>query len=231
MDAVLLYSSSPQARNLLAALSAHRVLPAGSLPELTRLLVGEPDVLCLVLQPGKHAPEDFLDSLKASFPVLPVLLVPEGPTAGELTELSARIESLQRTERRNKPRFDWPLQGSLSLPGAGPEPYDLRALSSSGAFLQCGGPCPPAGSRGRLHVRFQNFSLETACQVLDTRRASSRLPDGFGVRFTDLGAEAQARLDRIVRDALVQAILEPESEPELPSLGEEELLPGGFQPL
>jgi hypothetical protein len=36
-------------------------------------------------------------------------------------------------------------------------------------------------------------------------------------------------LDRIVRDALVQAILEPESEPELPSLGEEELLPGGFQ--
>jgi hypothetical protein len=80
-------------------------------------------------------------------------------------------------------------------------------------------------------VRFQNFSLETACQVLDTRRASSRLPDGFGVRFLDLGAEAQARLDRIVRDALVQAILEPESEPELPSLDAEELLPGGFQPL
>jgi hypothetical protein len=51
------------------------------------------------------------------------------------------------------------------------------------------------------------------------------------VRFTDLGAEAQARLDRIVRDALVQAILEPDSEPELPSLDAEELLPGGFQPL
>jgi hypothetical protein len=80
-------------------------------------------------------------------------------------------------------------------------------------------------------VRFQNFSLETACEVLDTRRASSRLPDGFAVRFTELGAEAQALLDRIVRDALVRALLEPESPPALPSLGEEELLPGGFQPL
>src|SRR4030042_3503840 len=103
MDTVLLYPAGAGARNLLAALAAHHVLPAGSLAELTRLLVGEPDVLCLVLQPGKHAPEDFLDSLKASFPVLPVLLVPEAPTAGELTELSARIESLQRTARRNKP--------------------------------------------------------------------------------------------------------------------------------
>lgn len=231
MDTVLLYSAGRQARNLLAALSAHQVLPAGNLAELTRLLVGEPDVLCLVLQPGKHAPEDFLESLKTSYPVLPVFLVMEEPTAGELAELSSRIASLERRERREKPRFDWPLQGSLSLPGAEPQPYDLRALSSSGAFLQCAGPCPPAGSRGRLSVRFQNFSLETACLVLDTRSASSRLPDGFGVRFLELGAEAQARLDRIVRDALVQAILEPESEPELPSLDAEELLPGGFQPL
>jgi hypothetical protein len=231
MDAVLLYSSVPQARNLLAALSDHPVRTADSLAELTRLLVGEPSVLCLVLQPGKHAPEGFLESLKASYPVLPVFLVHQEPTAGELADLSARITSLQRMERRKKPRFDWPLQGSLSLAGAQPQPYDLRALSSSGAFLQCGGPCPPAGSRGRLRVRFQNFSMETACEVLDTRRASSRLPDGFGVRFTDLGAEGQSLLDRIVRDALIQAILEPESAPALPSLGEEELLPGGFQPL
>jgi len=231
MDTVLLYSAGRQTRNLLAALSDYQVRTADSLAEITRLLVGEPDVLCLVLQPGKHAPEGFLESLKASFPVLSVFLVHEEPTAGELADLSARIGSLQRRERREKPRFDWPLRGSLSLPGAQPEPYDLRALSSSGAFLQYGGPCPPAGSRGRLRVRFRNFSLETECEVLDTRRASSRLPDGFGVRFTGLGAEAEALLDRIVRDALVQAILEPESEPALPSLGEEELLPGGFQPL
>jgi hypothetical protein len=231
MDELLLFSPGRGARALEEALAAHRPRPAGSLAELTRLLVGGTGVLCLVLQPGRHAPEDFLESLKATFPVLPVFLVHEEPTAGELAELSQRIASLQRRERREKPRFDWPLQGSLSLDGGPPEPYDLRALSSSGAFLQCGGPCPPAGSRGRLRVRFRNFSLETACEVLDTRQASSRLPDGFGVRFTELGAEAQARLDRIVRDALVQAILEPESEPELPSLGEEELLPGGFQSL
>ena len=226
-----MYSVGRQARNLLAALSAYQVRTADSLAELARQLVGEQSVLCLVLQPGKHAPEEFLESLQACYPVLPVFLVHEEATAGELTDLAARIGSLERRERREKPRFDWPLQGSLSLPGAEPMPYDLRALSSSGAFLRCEGPCPPAGSRGRLRVRFRNFGLETACEVLDSRRASSRLPDGFAVRLTELGAEAQALLDRIVRDALVQAILEPESEPALPTLGAEELLPGGFQPL
>jgi hypothetical protein len=231
MDAVLMYSPGPQGRNLLAALSDFQVRTADSLPELARLLVGEPGVLCLVLQPGKHAPEDFLESLKACYPLLPVFLAHQEPTAGELEDLAARVGSLERTERRGKPRFDWPLQGSLSLAGAQAEPYDLRALSSGGAFLRCEGPCPQPGSRGRLRVRFRNFSLETACEVLDTRRASSRLPDGFAVRFTELGAEAQALLDRIVRDALIRAILEPESEPTTPSLGAEELLPGGFQPL
>ncbi len=226
-----MYSVGRQARNLLAALSDFQVRTADSLAELARRLVGEQSVLCLVLQPGKHAPEEFLESLKACYPVLPVFLVHEEATAGELADLAARIGSLERRERREKPRFDWPLQGSLSLPGAQAESHDLRALSSGGAFLRCEGPCPPAGSRGRLRVRFRNFSLETACEVLDTRTASSRLPDGFAVRFTELGAEAQALLDRIVRDALVQAILEPESEPALPSLGAEELLPGGFQPL
>ena len=78
---------------------------------------------------------------------------------------------------------------------------------------------------------FQNFSLQTGYEVLDTRRASSNLPDGFGVRFTDLSDEARSRLERIVRDALVRALLEPESEPQLPSLGDDELLPVGFQPL
>ena len=231
MDAVLTYAPGRQARNLLAALSDFEVRTADSLAELARLLVGEQSVLCLVLQPGKHAPEEFLESLKACYPVLPVFLVHQEPTAGELADLAARIGSLERRERREKPRFDWPLQGSLSLPGAQDESFDLRALSSGGAFLRCEGPCPQAGSHGRLLVRFGNFSLETACEVLDTRAASSRLPDGFAVRFTDLGAEAQGLLDRIVRDALVQAILEPESEPELPSLGADDLLPGGFQPL
>ncbi len=226
-----MYSPGRQARNLLAALSDFQVRTADSLGELARLLVGEQSVLCLVLQPGKHAPEDFLESLKACYPVLPVFLVHEEPTAGELADLGARISSLERRERREKPRFDWPLQGSLSLPGAQAEPYELRALSSGGAFLRCEGPCPRAGGRGRLRVRFGNFSLETACEVLDTRTASSRLPDGFAVRFTDLGGQTQALLDRIVRDALVQAILEPENEPALPSLDAEELLPGGFQPL
>ena len=80
-------------------------------------------------------------------------------------------------------------------------------------------------------MRFGNFRLQTDCEVLDARRASSNLPAGFAARFTGLDPEGQALLDRIVRDALVQALLEPESEPALPSLDGEELLAGGFQPL
>ena len=231
MDAVLLYAGGPETRNTLAALDAYRVLEAGTPAELTRLLAGEPDILCLVIQEGPELPAGFLESLKASFPVLSVYLLPARPSAGELGDLAARIAPLHRLERRGKPRFDWPLRGYLSLTGAQEEAYDLRALSASGAFLQCPGPCPQAGSRGRLRVLFQNFSLQTGYEVLDTRRASSNLPDGFGVRFTDLSDEARSRLERIVRDALVRALLEPESEPQLPSLGDDELLPVGFQPL
>ena len=227
MDCVLLYGQ----RTSELPLSAHRARSARSLAELTHLLVSEPDVLCLVLEAGVELPDGFLESLKASFSVLPVFLVPGGASAGELAELGARIGSLRRTERRRQHRFDWPLRGSLSLPGAEAQAYDLRALSASGAFLHCPGPCPAAGSRGHLRVLFRDFSLETGCEVLDTRRASSRLPDGFGVRFAGLTAEARALLERIVRDALVRTLLEPESDPPLPSLAEEDLLPGEFQPL
>ena len=231
MDTVLLYAKGPEVRNTLAALEDFNVLEVESPAELARRLVDERDLLCLVLQSGPELPEGFEESLQACFPVLPAYLVAARPTAGELESLADRIASLRRLERRERPRFDWPLRGTLSLPGSKATSRDLRALSSGGAFLQCAGPCPPAGSRGRLRVLFGNFSLETDCEVLDARQASSRLPDGFGVRFMNLGAEARERLDRIVRDALVRALLEPAGKAGPPALAEDELLPAGFRKL
>jgi hypothetical protein len=228
METVLLYAKGPSMRNIVAELEDFNVLELEGPAELARRLVVEPGVLCLVLQ-SPELPEDFEESLQAFFPTLPVFLLPDQPTAGELQELAARLGSLRPHERRERPRFDWPLRGTLSLPGTMAASHDLRNLSSSGAFLHCAGPCPPAGSRGRLRVLFPNFSLETDCEVLDERRSSSRHPDGFAVRFTNLSEKARARLDRMVRDALVRALLEPRSGTAPPMLGEGEPLPAGFR--
>lgn len=249
MAKVLLYSPEINSQPLLAALSGHEVSSAKTKLELTERIVGEGSSICLVIQ-SREIDAEFgllLSSLKKSFPILPVCLVTSNPagalpesycridatlSAGQLAgELKRFVSSIERADRREKPRFDWPLQGRLSFDQKTWAPYDLRALSSSGAFLECAGPCPSTGSSGWLRVMFQDFSLLTGCVVMDPRQASSNLPPGFGVRFTGLDEEAGRLLDRIVRDALVRALLEPDRPPEVPSIGEDELLPDGFEPL
>lgn len=249
MASTLAYRSGSEPPALTRALLGAQALRSGSLAQLTRTLVSEPDVRCLVFvaDPVEAGQAAFLVSLSRSFAVLPVCVLSAAPlpelperylrldlraSAAELTaSLKRFLAQCGRSERRSLPRFDWPLRASLSLAGAEQGTYNLRALSASGAFMECSGTCPDAGSTGGLQVLFQNFSLSTDCEVLDRRQASSNLPYGFGVRFTGLRGEAQQKLDRIVRDALVQSLLEPESPPEVPSLGGDELLPGGFQPL
>jgi len=229
MDTVLLFASRADARTL--ALEEYHLLVAATPADLTRQLVAEPGILGLVVLTGGSAamPEEFLASLQASFPVLPVLTLPRQASAGELAGLKEQLSSLRRLERRERRRYDWPLLGFLRLPGGEEGPHNLRSLSATGAFLECPGGCPPAGSRGRLRVLFQNFSLTTECETLDSRRSSSNLPAGFGVRFTGLAPETGALLDRIIRDALVRSLTEPASPPQIPSLDEDELLPGGLE--
>lgn len=229
MDCVLLFGTPADADRL--GLEGYRLLPSTSVGVLARRLVAEPGILALLLLAGgpPELPEELLKSVQTSFPRLPVLTLPRRPSAEELDTLRRRLASLQPLERRGHRRCDWPLQGCLQLEGREEGPYNLRALSSSGAFLERPTGCPPSEARGKLRVLFQNFTLTTDCLVMDCRRFSSNLPLGFGVRFLGLAPETEALLDRIVQDALVRSLLEPGSSPELPSLDPEELLPDGLE--
>jgi len=228
MDAVLLFASLADMPSL--NLEGYRLLSADTPAELTRKLVAESGILGLVLVTGGpvEASKELLESVQASFPILPVLTLPRRPSPTEMSELKQRLASLHQLERRERRRYDWPLRGFLRLAGDEEGPYNLRALSSSGAFLECPTGSPPAGSHCRLRVLFQNFTLTTDCEILDSRRSSSNLPVGFGVHFTRLAPETEALLDRVIRDALVRFLLEPDSPPEVPSLDGDELLPGGL---
>ena len=89
----------------------------------------------------------------------------------------------------------------------------------------------PVGRGGILRISFQNSRLVTRCEVLDPRQASSKLPSGFAVRFSTLSDDSAKLIDRIVQDALLQTLLQPENEPAIPTLGEEDLSISGFEPL
>ena len=49
------------------------------------------------------------------------------------------------------------------------------------------------------------------------------------VRFIQLNEDSMGLIDRIINDALVQTLLEPDSEPEIPTLEEDDLSIPGFE--
>jgi hypothetical protein len=189
-----------------------------------------------------------LASIKKNFPILRICLITASETTqnpadsqavdrsissgGErlVEELKSFLSAIDVTERRDHPRFDWPLQGSLSLDKNSWQTYNLWALSADGAFLESPAVTPAQGSAATLKVSFQNSRMVTACTVLDRRPPSPRLPAGFAVRFTRLSEDSMQLIDRVIQDALVQTLLEPDSEPEIPTLGEEDLSIPGFEP-
>ena len=95
--------------------------------------------------------------------------------------------------------------------------------------MECSALGPDPGTRMFVRIVFQDHALTTACEILPTRTASSNLPPGFGVRFVELGVLARGIIDKIVCDALIRSLLEPEEEPEMPTLGGNDLLEAGFE--
>ena len=77
-----------------------------------------------------------------------------------------------------------------------------------------------------MRVVFQNFRMVTHCEILDPRQASSKMPPGFGVRFTDLSEASRSVIDSIVNEAIVDVLIvneaivdvlvDPAAEPETP---------------
>jgi hypothetical protein len=249
MKRVLVYAPAAESGGIIASLAGYELEEPRSKLELTEAIVSKAPILCLIVSQDRLTGEmrEYLSSLKKSFPVLEVCVITPGQEPAlppgychidaslapqrVQSAVAAFVSSVSSVDRRERPRYDWPLQGYLSADKKEWQPFRLRALSSSGAFLECSGVCPDPGSRSFVRVVFQDYALTAACEILPTRVASSNLPPGFGVRFLELGMLARGIIERIVHDALTRSLLEPEEKPQMPSLGDEDLLEAGFEPL
>lgn len=247
MGKIIVYCQTLDPAVLAPALGGYELLPIAGMTELVEAVVREPNLRGVLFQQEELGAEDraFLASLKKSFPIL-ALAVVTGKAAAGLPAGAAAIDagreaeslieavsgfaaSIRLSNRREHQRFDWPLQGALSAAGQQWQSFPIRSLSAGGAFLVCPAGCPAPDTEGSLRILFQDFQIRTRCRVLDPRQASSNLPAGFGVRFTELSDRGRQLIDRIVHDALVEALLAPDSEPGPPSLDEDELVPGDFE--
>lgn len=250
MDRVIVFTDTLAVNKIEPVLADIEILRAASIVEMARQLVERSGVIALIIEKPRidASFQRLLSSIKKSFPLLQICLISESVEAESAAALSADclipysedrvpgelkifLSSIDVTERRDRLRFDWPLQGNLSFDDKNWRTYNIWSLSADGAFLESRSSAPAGGGKGGLRISFQNSRLLTECQVLDRRTASSRLPAGFAVRFTKMSQDSKALIDRIIQDALVQTLLEPDSEPGIPSLDEEDLSIPDFESL
>jgi hypothetical protein len=249
VERIIIYTETLEVETIAPALGDHEIVRAASTVELARAIVNRSRIIALIIERAR-IDESFLrllSSIKKSFPILQICLITnseiERDSADPATvdcsiasggdrlfvELKTFVSNIETTERRDHPRFDWPLQGSLSLDEKNWQTYSLWALSADGAFLESPTYAPTHGERAILKISFQNSQMVTECEVLDRRPPSLRIPAGFAVRFTQLNEDSMRLIEKIVQDALVQTLLEPDSEPEIPTLGEDDLSIPGFE--
>jgi hypothetical protein len=233
MSRIITYTSSFDPSPLVACLPAAEGIAVHSLHDLAMHLVGELDVRVVIVQDGMAEELDgFLSALKRSFHRLDVVIVtrdegrrlPQGilrldgrMDPRELCAVFRGVCGIIAREQRGKARFDWPLTGQVSLDGETWTSLTVRSLSASGAFLEHGGVVADPGAVAELRLEFQDSSLRTTCEILDARPPSAGLPQGFGVRFLGMPAPAIRAIDDLVKDALLAALLEPDSAPAVPA--------------
>lgn len=209
--------------------------------DLVESLVDQPNLLGagILLPQIDDEWETLLRSISHSFSRHPLLIMTPDGGAERVADLdSVRFTSVDlsdppgitsaitnllaepgKRDRREYHRFDFPLRGRLF---AADEPvHDIRQISAGGAFLRPNGITPESGTECEIEIMFQNFSINTACRILDPRDASSALGAGFGIRFTSLSPAAASFIDRTVQDALVAVLTDPESDPAVPTLDED----------
>jgi len=249
MERVVVYTETLEVETVAPALEDYEILRVASAAELARAIVERSGIVALIVEKAKidETFQRLLSSIKKSFPILQICVIGDSQAAqgssapavvdcsistdrDHLTEkLKTFLSNIDETDRRDRPRFDWPLQGHLSTDGNSWQTHNLWALSADGAFLESPTDAPGRGSRATLKVSFQNSRMVTECEVLDRRPPSLRLPAGFAVRFIQLNEDSMGLIDRIIQDALVQTLLEPDSEPEVPTLGQDDLSIPGFE--
>jgi hypothetical protein len=244
MNRIVVYPQSITPEVITSAFPAHEPLLVHSKSECAEALVSEAAIDCLIVQRDAYGPEyqSFFSSIKLHFPFLEIVLIaPVGPTsppdgchfidgsAGQ-AELSGMIAAFSKAPRmadqRHGIRFDWPLRGQLVADGKEAS-CKVRAFSSSGAFLETDAAFQ-TGSAATLTVEFLNSRMTVSCENIRRQEARTGEPAGYGVRFFDLSGQARELSERIVRDAVIQALLFPEQEISVPTLTGEDLLIPGF---
>lgn len=243
MDQLVLYSQEIQPDAIEDALSNVTVLTPATRIGLVEALVENPRLIGAVIeipesgsQPGDDPDADwqrFLASVRRSFRLLPILVLglEEGtidgvsaarrPTTEEaaVARIAAFCAGPHNTDRREHHRFDWPLRARI--PGSDAV-HRIREIGAGGAYLEPYAEISGPGSTIDITVEFQNFTLTTTCEILDPRHVQHSDRPGFGVRFVSLSEQGAAFIDRIVGDALARVLLDPDAEPEVPSIDEEE---------
>lgn len=235
-ETVLFYSrllTQAQAEEAVSPAAAHVVSAPAS---LAREIVSGRKLSALVVQ-LEALDEEFerlLRSVRRHFPLLPVVLMTDGRLPPDIngayhrlpgylegeqlaSALRAELETFSSRERRKYPRYDWPLIGDVLSDEEG-RTFNIRSISAGGAFLEQRAGMPEAGTDVMLRVHFQGSSFTTQCHTLERRMASSNLPPGQGVRFNTLSEKGREIVDRVVRDALMEILLDPDSEPDVPTL-------------
>jgi len=215
-------------------------------------IIENPDVDGIFLQRDALGQEHrrFMESVKLHFPLITVGLIspvrPEPMLEDCVLIVHARMPEIigreigliladaARREKRASVRYDWPLKGRLIRPGepngaADGMPCRVRSLSSGGAFLETGNAALKEKDPIRLGIEFLNQRCALDAVVVSLRPAGARTKSGCGVRFNMPPQAAVDLFERVVRDALMQALLNPDEEVKPPALDDQDLLIPGFE--
>ena len=238
MDKVIVFSE----RLELGRIEGVEIISAGSIEDVARSLVQGENIRSLIVDADSFEDDyhPFLLSVKNNMPLLDAALITERSSekirgynifekkADDNTLVSEITDFIKRSENRNKRdsnRFCWPLSADFSSDNQQWDRLEIYSVSSGGAYLMSRSVFPTAGINGEVSIQFCNFSLRSSCVVVESFSRSSNYPPGFGIRFTSLSDEARKKLDILIDDAVIKILMDPESEPEVPSLESEELLP------
>lgn len=235
MDELVLYADTIEPDAVEAALPGVQVRAVYHQRSLVEALTDEPRLIGAVVEVAELTGEwtTFLESARELFPMLPILVLAPGggcldgllcfnvDRGGE--EVARQIADYfavpRSRDRRSHHRFDWPLTAKLD----GEEAVRrVCMISAGGARLERVENTPLPGTRHTICVRFGNFTMTTSCEILDPRHVSSGAGPGFGVRFDSLSESAEHFIDRVVGDALVSVLLDPNAVPEVPSIDDDD---------
>jgi hypothetical protein len=223
------------------------ILPFSDRHNLVQAIITEQDINCLIMQIKRinWDYQDFLSSLKKHFPLirLGIICALDADVNTDryavidsrkydediLEDIQQFIASSSSDNLRDHNRFSWILNGRLQDETGDWRDYQIYSISAGGAFLKCEQNAPVPNRVLPVEIRFRNFKMLTKGEILPRRASSSTLPEGFGIRFVNLDEESKDIIDEIVNDALYKVLIDPASQPNIPSLDPDQSLTPDFE--